>query len=154
MRKLSQYDKEWAALKLLPSGFTMAAKGCTTSCLCMLSDYFGCYCSPALAIDTKIKYTDKNHPQGPGLVLWGLLNFPCFKFEARRFGWQIAEIDKSLKDPDKAVILQVANGAHWVVAARKIPGTKHYFIIDPLGGKLTTTLRYGNVTGSAHFIRK
>lgn len=148
MIHLSQRDLRWAHVKMAPSNLTLGRFGCTTTALSMLSDYFGCFVDPKRMVDNNVKYTAE------GLIIWQSINFPNFKFEKRLFGWQMAEIDKSLKDPNKAVILQVNNGAHWVVATCRIPGTKHYFIVDPWTGKMSTTLAYKNITGSAHFVRK
>lgn len=148
MIRISQRDIRWTNLKLLPSKLTMGRYGCTTSCVCMISDYFECYSDPRAAIDQYIKYNED------GLILWDKINFLNFRFEKRLAGWQLAEIAESLKNPDKAVILQVANSSHWVVAVRRIPGTKHYFIVDPFDGKLKTSYKYENVTGSAHFVKK
>lgn len=145
---LSQRDLRWANQKMLPSNLTLGRFGCTTTSISMLSDYFKCFVRPDWMIGPNVKYTND------GLIIWQSIEFPKFKFETRRFGWQLAEIDKSIKDPNKAVILQVNNGAHWVVAIRRIPMTKHYFIVDPWTGRLSTTMAYKNVTGSAHFIRK
>lgn len=148
MIKLCQLDQPWAKLRLLPSNLTVGRYGCTTCCICMISDYFECYRNPAQAIDTNIKYTKD------GLVIWGSINFRNFKFEKKVFGWNTKEIDESIKNPSKAVILNVNYGEHWVVALRRIPFSTHYFIVDPLDGRIKTTKGYRNIVASSHFIKK
>lgn len=148
MKKLCQRSPLWSDVKMSPSNLTIGRYGCTTTCISMLSDYFKCFVSPRGMVGTNVKYTKD------GLIIWTSISFPVFKFEKRLYGWNNAEIDISLKDPKKAVILEVANGSHWVVAIKKVPFTKHYFIVDPWDGKIKTTVAYKNVTGSAHFIVK
>lgn len=145
MIKLSQRDPKWASGILGKSKLTMGRYGCTTTCLSMLSDYFNMYLNPA-EMSRKIKYTID------GLIIWASVYFPTFKFEKRVYGFKTEPIDISLKDPKKAVILQV-QGNHWVVALGRIPLTNTYRIADPWFGDVSTTLRYKNqITGSAHFI--
>ena len=129
-----------------PSLLTLGKVGCTSTCVAMLSDYFGCYVSPDKAIDCNIKYTNQ------GLILWQNISYPCFKFEKRLYGFQENEIDAALKDPRKAVILEVANGSHWVVAVRKVPFTHLYWIVDPWDGKQKLSSAYKNITGCAIFV--
>ena len=148
MIKISQTNSAWAKLFLFPSQLTVGRYGCTTCCICMLSDYFKCYKNPIEAIDKNIKYTKG------GLIIWQSINFKNFKFEKRVYGFNKLLIDNSLRHPDKAVILEVNNHSHWVVAIRKVPFTNHYFVVDPWDGKIKTTMNLRNITGSAHFLRK
>lgn len=147
MQYLSQRNPNWASVKMAPSQLTLGRYGCTSTCISMLSDYFGCFKSPSEMIWSKvIKYTID------GLILWNSLFMPCFKFEKRLYGFHKAEIDKSLADPNKAVILEVANRSHWVVALRKNFWGNDYWICDPWDGKKKLCLKtYRNITGSAHF---
>lgn len=147
MIHLSQRDPRWSFTKMLPSSLTIGRYGCTTTCISMLSDYFGDFYSPASVAQKKLQYTIA------GLIIWTSIAFEKFRFGRRTYGWNTAEIDASIKDPNKAVILEVANGSHWVVAIRKVPFSKHYFIVDPWDGKVKTTLSYKNITGAAHFLR-
>lgn len=115
----------------------------------MISDYFNCYVPPnILAIDVS-RYTRD------GLVNWQKMTFANFKFEKRLYGRNDVDIMASLKDPNKAVLLQVDNGQHWVVALSKSFFKNDYNIADPwLGDRRTACDTYRNITGSAHFVKK
>lgn len=155
MIKLSQRDFRWADLRMPPSNLTLGRYGCTTFCLLMLADFFGCFVTPEKFIKENIKYTDHNYPAGAGLAIWGSLKLDNMKFVKRLHGFFPKEVDKSLVgSPKTAVILEVANRSHWVVAIRKVSFSKHYFIVDPWDGKVKTTAAYKNITGSAHFEAK
>lgn len=140
---ISQRDPQWAQIKLGNSPLTVGRFGCTTSCISMIADYFKCYKNP-IEIQDFIKYTPD------GLVIWESFHLGQMKFEKRLRTRNDAEIQKSLNDPKKAVILEVDN-CHWVVALGKIPFTNIYRIADPWTGTKRTTLAYRNITGSSHF---
>ena len=150
MKILSQRDLKWAALKLGQSPLTVGRYGCTTTCISMLSDYFGSYKDPGELATKVLKYTNE------GLILWSSVDaIPHMKFEKRLYGRNDDEIMNALKDPNKAIILQVNNGAHWVVALRKTILGKSYTVADPWSGdKCDVIKRYKNITGAAVFIRK
>lgn len=150
MIKICQRDPRWSQITLGQTPFTIGRWGCTTCCLSMLSDYFDCYYSPDELAKTILQYTKD------GLIVWKSVNkMAKMQFEKRLFGQcNHEEIQKSLKDPKKAVILEV-EGKHWVLATSKIPYTKTYWIIDPWTGTKKTTMAYKNkITGSAHFSSK
>ena len=147
---LSQRDKRWATIKLGESNLILGRYGCTTCCISMLSDYFGSFHDPAdLAVKT-LKYT------ADGLILWqSVNNIEHMAFEKRLYKRNDAEILKSLKDPKGAVILEVANYSHWVVAIGKTLLGNDYKIVDPWDATICKILKkYHNITGSSHFIRK
>lgn len=148
---LSQRNPLWAAIKLGQSNCTVGKFGCTTTCISMLSDYFKSYVSPAGLAAQTLKYTKD------GLIIWQSVdNIPNMHFEKRLYGQKDDEIMASLKDKKKAVILQVNNGQHWVVALRRsLWNKKDYIVCDPWTGKQCSALKvYHNITGSAHFIAK
>ncbi len=145
MKILSQQDPQWAKFKLGQSSLTVGRYGCTTTCLSMLSDYYGVYKDP-VAIQGFLKYTPD------GLIIWESLNLSPMKFGKRLRERNDAEIQISLKDPKKAVILEV-NHSHWVVATSKFLGNT-YWIADPWTGTRRLSTAYnGNITGSAHFYK-
>lgn len=147
MKILCQYDKLWSKIKLLPSNLTMAAKGCLTTDICMLSDYYGCFKTPDQVVGINIKYTVD------GLIIWESINFSTFKFVKRvRNLFDVVSVDESIKDPDKAVILAINNDAHWVVAMKKLP-LGMYLCGNPWGG-VKTMIHESKISGSAHFIKK
>ncbi len=114
----------------------------------MLTDYFGCYQSPAWIAASKDLYTQD------GLVIWAKAVFPKMAFEHREEGRNDANILSALKDPNRAVMLQVDNGQHWVVALRKTLFWNDYVVVDPwFGDKRTACGTYKNITGAAYFKR-
>lgn len=148
MQILSQRDSKWSSQKLGASNLTVGRYGCTTTCISMLSDYFGCYASPLVLASNPKNYTKD------GLVIWGAFHFFTMKFEKRLFGRNDTAIQESLKNPRKAVMLQVNDGAHWVVAIRKTLFGNSYIVADPWNGdKCNVIKRYKNITGSAHWLK-
>lgn len=109
----------------------------------MLSDYFKPFGTPDQIAAHRDWFTKD------GLVIWSALNLKSMKFEKRLYGRNDVEIMNSLKDPNKAVILQVEN-YHWVVCLGKDLFGR-YRIADPWFGDKSTVNRYKIITGSAHF---
>jgi hypothetical protein len=145
MTSFSQRDPKWAEKGLGTSGLTMGRYGCTTTCISDLSTYFGKAYDPGQVCDY-IKYTSQ------GLVIWGSCKFDGYKFERREYGRNDRNILAALKDPNKAVILQV-QGYHWVVATGKT-FFGAYTIADPWFGDRSNVNRYANqITGAAYFTR-
>lgn len=115
----------------------------------MLSDYFGGYMPP----DDIAKQNDWFTQDG--LIIWRKLNFTTMEWVRRIWRRDDDAIKASLANPDTAVILEVANGSHWVVAVRKMWFRNDYVIIDPLTGRVGAAIGdYGNITGSSHFRRR
>ena len=143
---LSQRDSRWAANKLGASSLTIGRFGCTTTCLSMLSDYYKQFQLPSYIAGTIKFYTPD------GLIIWQNLDFDKFQFVKRLKNFDPLEIDDSIKNPNKSVILNVWNGSHWVVAIRKnLFGA--YVVADPWSGK-AITIRRSDISGSAHFLTK
>lgn len=147
MLLLSQRDPKWADTRLGKSKLTIGKFGCTITCIAMLSDYFGHDVTPDQIATKLARFTPE------GLLIWQSLNLPTMKFEKRLYGQHPDAIAESLRDPNKAVILEV-QGKHWVVALGKdVLGRMR--IADPWFGDRSTMNRYkGQITGSAHFIQK
>lgn len=145
MTIFSQRDKRWANKRMGQSNQTLGRSGCTTTCIAMLSTYFGDNLNPAQTCD-RIKY-DKN-----GLILWSSSKFNKFKFWFREYRPNHTNIKNALAGKDTAVILQVANGSHWVVATGNY-APKVYTIADPWDASRATTNKYNNITGAAYFQR-
>lgn len=145
MKLLSQRDPLWADKNIGASTIKVGRYGCTLTCLSMLSDYAGAWMRPDVIAGQKEWFTKD------GLVIWTKLGIPGLIFEKRLYGKNEAEIDESLKDPKKAVILQVQN-YHWVVCVGK-NWNKSYRIADPWTGKRANMSKYDHdITGSAHFL--
>lgn len=114
----------------------------------MLSDYFGGYVAPDTIASNVHNYISD-------LINWKTLDFKNFKFVWRAYQRDDVRIKDALKDPNKAVILNVNNGAHWVVALRPTLLGNSYIVADPLGGKKVDVIKaYKNITGAAYFARK
>ena len=130
------------------SKLTLGKLGCTTTCISMLSDYFGCYRSPEELAHNANNYTKS------GLVIWQNIIFNKMSIGWREYKRDDKKIQEYLKDPNKAVILQVDNGAHWVVALRKTLFGNSYIVADPWDGtKCDVIKKYHNITGAAYFHR-
>lgn len=154
MKILSQRNPYWGSKKLGASSLTLAKFGCTTTCLSMLSDYFNCFMKPDEIAGHQDWYTRPGNPVGEGLVIWTKLGFRLMKFTWREYGRNDAEIQRALKDPDRAVMFQVNNGAHWVVGIRKTLFGNSYIVADPWDAtKCDVIKKYHNITGMAFFAR-
>jgi len=137
MRILSQRDPVWAGENIGKTNIKIGRYGCTITCLSMLSDYFGCFKTPAWMGDN-LRFTNQ------ALLYWQSVSERlCFNFARRYYGVNYPVIDEALKNPKKAVILEVEH-YHWVLAIGKIPFTKIYRIADPWTGtkRLSTAYRY------------
>lgn len=151
---LSQRDLLWGMVKLGASSLTMAKFGCTTCCLSMISDYFGCYVPP-----TTISANVNNYTKD-GLILWNNLRFGKMNFVNRVrypqpiFRANVSTIKRAMKDRDLAVMLEVNNGAHWIVALRPAFIGSDILCLDPwTGAKCWAIKEYKNITGAAFFKR-
>ena len=114
----------------------------------MLSDYFGCYRSPPDIAHNAANYTPD------GLIIWQQLRFARMQFIRRDRKVDTLAIADAMRDPNKAVMLEVNNGQHWVVAIRKTLLGNDYLVADPwTGKKVGAKAAYHNVTGAAFFAR-
>lgn len=157
MLKVSQLDLRWAADRLGASPLTIGRYGCTTSCISMISDDFGCFKSVVALAHNAANYTKD------GLILWNALNLTFageMRFVWRGYGAKgkgtpvtdFSSIMNALANPKQRVALEVNNGAHWVKLVKKNTIGKDWTAIDPLGGVECQVLaKYGNITGWAVF---
>ncbi|MEI6529689.1 MAG: hypothetical protein WCN88_04855 [Candidatus Falkowbacteria bacterium] len=159
IKYLSQRDEKWSTDKMGNSNITIGRYGCLLTCISMMSDYFGCYKSP------KELATNPHNFDDAGGLQWINLSFPNFGFRWRE-GSQInvpnEVIDMKMIDSyltegknhsDRAVVLNVANKSHWVLALWKTQDGD-YLAIDPWTGKTCSVLEtYGNINGASLFIR-
>jgi len=148
MQSYSQRNPLWASKNIKGSNVSIGRFGCTLTCIADLSTYFGDNLNPG-KINEICKFTPS------GLIYWMSANFSSFVFDRRFYGRNNAEILKALADPDRAVILQVAAGSHWVVATGWQKEIADFKIADPWLGDWSNMARYGrDVTGFATFKRK
>lgn len=149
MSYFSQRDQRWVKDKLGASQLTVGRYGCTTTAISMLSSYFGC-----LRLPSELAHDVHNYTKD-GLIVWKNLSFPKMKFVGREYTRNDEKIREYLKDPSKAVILEVNNHAHWVVAVSPTWTGNDYNIVDPwTGQKCTLKKVYKNITGAAYFEAK
>lgn len=147
LTSFNQRDARWANKVMKPSNLQLGRYGCTTTCIADLSTYFGDNLTPANVCD-KIKYTKD------GLIIWQSVNFKTFGFWQRQVGRKDADIKHALQDKNMAVILQVANGSHWVVCTGYDAVNNIFKIADPFFGDRSTMKRYNNnITGASYFVR-
>lgn len=149
MQILSQRDLRWAGKKLGRSEFTVGRFGCTTSAISMGHSFFfpKTFLTPAQIAIQDI-YTIK------GLIIWDRIKLPGMRFSGRMYHRDDAAILAALKDPNRFVILQVNNGAHWVLACRPTIFGKSYRVADPWDATYCDVIaRYKNITGCAFFTR-
>ena len=148
MKILSQRNPQWANQKLGKSFFNIGRYGCTITCISMLTDYFSQF--------SGIFKTPKDLAQGlefteEGYLVWSsLLKITQMRLEKRLYNRDDVSIIHSLKDPKRAVILQV-DGFHWIIALKKLPFGV-YWIADPWTGTKRFSTAYNKITGSAHLI--
>lgn len=145
----SQTDVRWKDVTLGKSRFTIGKVGCVTTCISMLSDYFQCFQTPDQIAQKYVQYNMD------GMILWSTLTLAHMAFEARVRSRDDQAIIAALKDPNRAVILNVNNNAHWVVAIGKVPFFNDFFVVDSWDGKVKRACAtYKNITGFTTFIRK
>jgi len=111
----------------------------------MLSDYFGEFVLPQQAIGQQVFFNKS------GYVIWEKLSFKKFKLEKRIRNYDKFEILQSLKDPKRAVCLNVLGGSHWVVAVKALPGD-YYLCYDSWGAK-RKLYKGSQISGSANMIK-
>ena len=149
MQSFSQLDARWSSDKIGRSSLTIGRWGCCISSIAMIATYFGEVITPPELAHNVANFTPD------GLVDWGKIKLKTMKFDARERKLNKERIALYLKDPNKAVILNVNGGAHWVVGIRKTLLGDSYVVLDPWGGvKVDVVKKYRNVVGAAYFSRK
>ena len=155
---LSQRDAHWSEMRIGDSNETVGRKGCLITCLSMLTDYYGCYQDPGQIASNPKNFLDSS-------VNWTALRFPTFSFRWREGSlYGASKLDMGMiksymaGNPDlleranRAVILEVGNRSHWVLALW--PTFDGDFVaIDPWNGKTCEVLKtYQNITGASLFV--
>lgn len=147
MQTYSQRDPGWAYFNIKGSKLSIGRFGCTLTAVADLSTYFGDNFTPN-DINQKTNFTSG------GLIIWNSCFYPTFHFERREYGRNDENILRAIQDPSAAVILQVAEGSHWVVATGWQKENKTFKIADPWLGDFSNLARYNNsITGAAYFRR-
>lgn len=142
---LSQRDPRWAGKRIGASTLTIGRFGCTITDLAQLSTRWGRPLTPDKIAENKNWFTSG------GLIIWRNLQIAGMKFERRLYGFQLVQIVNDLK-AGKGVLLQVNDGAHWILAERKMWFRNDFVSSDPWTGEPCAAIGdYHNITGSAHF---
>ena len=145
----SQRDLRWASRKIGQSDLTIGRWGCCLSSICMIGSYFGEEITPLQFA------ANANNFNKEGLVTWSNLKFNKMKFDRRSYLAGDSDIKRAISDPDRAVILQVNDGQHWLVAIRATFWGNDFVCADPFTGKKCLSKRdYHNISGCAFFSRK
>ena len=154
---ISQRDARWSTTLIGDSQTSLGRKGCTITCLAMLTDYFKCKMTPAeIAKKDWFAYDS---------LQWINIDLPTFSFRWREGAYfsdkpvdmeviyaYLSKGDNSKEANERAVLLEVANHSHWVVGLWKTVDND-ILAIDPWTGKTCEVLKtYGNITGAALFI--
>lgn len=158
---LSQRDPRWSATKIANATFTAGQKGCAFTSLIMLWQALTGKTITAKAYKDLISnpklFTDKNHKGGPGLILWTKV---CDMLGGIEYDEDMAEFTNkrssqlaALKDPNRACILNVSDGAHFVLLWRqKKNDPKELVVADPWYGDLEEVFKvYHNIVGARYF---
>lgn len=147
MQTYSQRDPRWAQTKIGKTNLTIGKSGCLMTAIADASSYFGDNLTPPQL--NSCQFT------ADGLLVWGTAIFSKFKFQRRQYGRYDVDIRAALSDPNRVVLLEVANGSHWVLAMGKEFLGNGYKIADPWLGDISDTGRYNeNISGAAYFIKK
>ena len=143
-----QRDPQWAALKISPSNLTIGRFGCVVTAIASMSAGFGDNLTPPEVSD-KCEFTDG------GLIIWAFCKFASFEWVHREYFRNDPEIGSALADANRAVLLQVNEGAHWVLGLGFDKMRERLIIADPWFGDMSDMSRYKNsITGAAYFRRK
>lgn len=118
----SQLDERWRGTFLGKSRCTCGRYGCTSTCVCCLTSFYGKYISPDVLIREDIYTHKKAYPKlEEGLILWAKLNEALEKHGIpMKWIWRkyhvesFAELKDIVKHPTKSAILNIAYGKHWV----------------------------------------
>lgn len=149
---MSQLDPRWSTLKIGKTFLTVGRWGCALTCVCMLTTYLALQKkNPALIVKPDVGVKKFSFDAG-GRIVWQSVTqkVPGLIFVERAFKEDKKRIADAIAGPNKAVLLNVANGAHWVVAIAV--AQNDYVIVDPLGGGVCMAKsKYHNVVGAAYF---
>jgi hypothetical protein len=154
---LKQWDARWKDIKMGDSQLTLGRWGCLTTDLAVVTDSFGCKMTPA-----QIAQNKKNYDLG-GNIKWTSLDFPTFSFrweEGNQFTKNPNAVDKEMlkawltPNLDRACIMEVANGTHWVLGLWFNAYDNDFLAMDPMtGATCLVNKTYGAITEAALFVR-
>jgi len=148
MLSYSQRDTRWRDKRIGNTNLSIGRFGCTISCIADLSTYFGDNLTPSEVNDNAKFLSD-------GRIIWSSLHLANFVFVKRTYFRNNTDFILALSDSNRAVILSVAGGSHWVVATGWQKEINDFKIADPWLGDWSNMSRYnGEINGAAFFKRK
>ena len=147
MAYYSQLDLRWSHVKIGASKSTLGRFGCTTTAICELGKRFGSTITPEQYAHNAANYTKD-------LIRWERVQsmIPELHFDWRERPADEAHIREVLKYKNRGVLLEVNNGAHWVLATKPTLLGGDFVAIDPLGGvEIQVKKKYKNITKAVYF---
>lgn len=135
---------QYSKLYLGKSKYRFSGYGCLTSDIIMAHNYlFGANKTPDLVVP-KLSYDLDGYLQWPSISYLSLKKV----VDIRKTATPFEAIKKAYKNPNQMAILEVNNGAHFVLLWGSWWPGLGYRIIDPVGGKSTFTGSRGyRITG-------
>ncbi len=146
----SQNDPRWRNIKIGESPYTLGQKGCTLSCVADAASWFQEETTPAWLAQSLYFTSD-------GRLVWSSIGekMKKFKFEWRFYLYEEARILEALKNPNKVVLLNISNGAHWVFLLSKVPLMRTYRVSDPFPYPASKRfINSSNIVGGAVLVKK
>jgi len=126
MQNYKQNNPRWNRTKIRGTNLRVGEYGCLICCIATLASYF----QPEIGVQGVIDLTGF-WPDGN--VIWKSGNYPSFEYDKIIKGRDDEAIKQALNDPDRAVILGLNSGKHWVVACQYNTELNNFEIADPLG---------------------
>jgi len=138
MINYKQNNPRWNRTKIRGTDLRVGMYGCLICSIASISSYFGSNIGVQGVIDLT-GFLPNGH------LIFRSGNYPDFKFDKILKGCDQNSIIEALNDPDRAVILGLNGGAHWVVACSIDIATGNLRIADPLGSQDREFLRQNDV---------
>jgi len=142
MEKINQLS--YPKLYLGNTKYSFSKFGCLSASLIMAHNYLYGRNEPVGRVVPALKYDSDGYLQWPSISYLSLKKV----VDIRKTATPYEAIKKAYKNPNQMAILEVNNGAHFVLLWGSWWPGLGYRIIDPVGGKSTfTNLRGYKITG-------
>lgn len=148
MLSYSQRDPRWSEVEIPGSTLKIGRFGCLITVVADMANFFGQELTP-LDVARICKFTST------GLLYWSSCVFTAFRWERREYGRNDEKILEAISDPDRAVVLEVADRSHWVLPLVHFGAASSIIFADPWLGDFAMMERYRNsITGASYFRKK
>lgn len=147
MINYKQTNPKWNRTKIRGTNLRVGMYGCLICCIASLASYF----QPEIGVQGVIDLTGFT-PDGK--LIWKSGIYPSFEYEKIIKGCDYEAIKSALDDPDRAVILGLNGGKHWVVACGEINKGGQYEIADPLGNTDRSFLGINDIIDYMAFFKR